>query len=574
VTDVSVEEGPNAGSRRILAPKLRNMYTTHFGLREPPFDVSPDPRFFYTNPTYHEATASLEWGIQARRSIILLTGDAGTGKTTLLRRLMADLAGRVQFGLVSSPASNVDDLLSSVSAAFGVAVDRQSRFEKLTAFTAFLTSQSEAGGTTALLIDEAQDLEDEVLESLRLLSNLETPTHKLLQIVLVGQPELELKLDRPRLGSLKQRIAIHCRLSRLRPHEIGSYIRYRLHAAGYRGGRLFGSAAVREIAAYSKGFPRLVNIICDNALLIAYASSDETVSALIIREVARDLGLRPSDPWGTRIGRLVGVEGTRGPATRPWTEAIGRRLYWPSRPIVAALALLVLGTTAIVSWQVRPLVLAGAQRGLEPLRAGAISQYSRSGSEPLPSVDPGAATPDARERNANHELRPTRPERRLASDAQEAASVRPDRMKPVESSLSQPLPSSPGTRPSLIAPGQGRLISSQDALRPPVGTGNGQSVLSIEPPPGRPSVLNRLEAGKAAGGGGDRPPDLRGVEERDNAPRGPDGTGSAPPARLASTPRTWNTSESPGPSRAREADAANSGGEIIDWLLNEGQGRK
>jgi general secretion pathway protein A len=566
------------------------MYTTHFGLREPPFDVSPDPRFFYTNPKYREAAASLEWGIQARRGVILLTGGAGTGKTTLLRRLMSDLAGKVRFGLISSPASNFDDLLSSACAAFGVAVDRRSRFEKLAALTAFLTSQSEAGGTTALLIDEAQDLEDEVLESLRLLSNLESPPHKLLQIVLVGQPELELKLDRPRLGSLKQRIAIHCRLSRLRPHEIGPYIRYRLHAAGYRGGGLFGSAAVREIAVYSGGFPRLVNIICDNALLIVYASSEQTVSAPIIGEVVRDLGLRPSGAWVTRIGWILGGGAAKAPVTR--TGTVRRRPYWPSRPIAAALALLVLTATAILGWQ-GGFALVGGQQVLEPPRAGAIPRDSQSGSghlpraEHLPRVDPvpeqgrsngaadhNAVIPSAIERGATDEPRPAVPPGRLAPVAQQAVAVRPDRMKPVESSLPPPPPGFPVARPPLTDPGGGKRRSPVDPLQPPVAAGHGQSGPSIEPPPVRPSLLDRPGAGKLAGGTEGRSPAPRSVEERGNASRGPDERGSAPPGPLAATPRTWTMSESRGPMGSPRTDAANSGGEIIDWLLNEGQGRK
>jgi type II secretory pathway predicted ATPase ExeA len=567
------------------------MYTTHFGLREPPFDVSPDPRFFYTNPSYREAAASLEWGIQARRGVILLTGDAGTGKTTLLRRLMTDLAGKVRFGLVSSPASSFDDLLSSASAAFGVAVAGRSRFEKLAALTAFLTSQSEAGVTSALLIDEAQDQEDEVLESLRLLSNLETPPHKLLQIVLVGQPELELKLARPCLGSLKQRIAIHCRLSRLRPHEIGSYIRYRLNAAGYRGGRLFGSAAVREIAAYSSGFPRLVNIICDNALLITYVGSQQAVSALIVREVARDLGLKPSGARAMRIGWILEGGASKQPVARPATRTVRRRPYWALRPIAAVLALLGLGATALLGWQAGPLSLVGTQRELAPLRGGAIPRDPQGGSRPLPrsehlaSVDPvpderrsnpvtdqDAVTPGAIERAASNERRRPPSPRGRAPVAQEAVAVRPDRMNPVESSL--PLLGAPVARASMTDPGGGRSRSAQDALQPPLATGHGLSHPSIESPPVRPSLLDRPEASKVAGGAEHRSRAPRSVDVRGNASPGPDGMGYAPPAPPPPTARTWALSESPGPSRVSQADAVNSGAEIIDWLLHEGQGRK
>ena len=490
------------------------MYTTHFGLREPPFGVNPDPRFFYTNPTYHEAAASLEWGIKARKGFILLTGDAGTGKTTLLRRLMTNLEGRVRFSLISNPALSLDDLLSSASAGFGLTLDGRSRFEKVAALNAFLISQFEEGGTAALLIDEAQHLEDEVLESLRLLSNLETPTHKLLQIVLVGQPELELKLSRPRLGSLKQRVAIHCRLSGLRSHEIGAYIRYRLTAVGHRGGSLFEPAAVQEIAAYSKGFPRLINIICDNALLIAYVSSVQTVSAHIIREVARDLALRPSDATGVTSGgdsRAMGVLArgrARGRATRPRTGPIRLR---PSRPILAALLLLSLAATAAFGWQAGTLVLAGAKRGLESLRAGvAISKDPVGVPEHLPSVssdpDPGRSagatnhtviTRNPVEPTAHHEPSPTAPPGQSAPAAPAAVAVRPASIPPLGSSLPLPPPpqESPAARLLPDDPGRGRRASLQEVLRPPFATLRSQSTPrwtpNIDPLPMPPSPRSR-----------------------------------------------------------------------------------
>ena len=157
----------------------------------------------------------------------------------------------------------------------------------------YLIKQLKQGHIVSVLVDEAQNLSDEALEGLRLLSNLETDQEKLLQIVLMGQPELERKLDQPTLRQLKQRVAVQCRLDPLKDEEVGPYIDFRLRVAGYEGKGLFHRDAVQEIAFYSKGIPRLMNIICDNALLNAYARSQETVSADIIREVARDLRLRP-----------------------------------------------------------------------------------------------------------------------------------------------------------------------------------------------------------------------------------------------------------------------------------------
>jgi hypothetical protein len=299
--------------------------------------------------------------------------------------------------------------------------------------------------------------------------------------------------------------------------------------------------------------------------------------------------LRPSGAWVTRIGWILGGGAAKGPVTR--TGTVRRRPYWPSRPIAAALALLVLVATAILGGQ-WALVLVGAQRGLEPPRAGAIPRDSQSGSghlpraEHLPRVDPvpdqsrsngaadhNAVIPSAIERGAKDEPRPAVPPGRLAPVAQQAVTVRPDRMKPVESSLPPPPPSFPMARPPLTDPGDGRRRSPVD-LQPPVAPGHGQSGPGIEPPPVRPSLLDRAEAGTLAGPAEDRSPAPRSVEERGNASRGPAAKGSAPPGPLAATPQTWTMSESRGPIGSPRTDAANSGGEIIDWLLNEGQGRK
>jgi general secretion pathway protein A len=269
------------------------MYTEYFGFREKPFSITPDPRFFYANPVYQEAYANLLYGIRERKGFLVLTGEVGTGKTTILRRLMDNLDGALRFVFFYNTTLSFDELLTFICDELGLRIDEDSRLRKIQALNKFLLEQLRKGSTGALFVDEAQNFSDDVFENFRMLSNLETAREKLLQIVLVGQPELETKLDRPELRQLKQRIHSHFHLGCLREQEVGSFVNHRLSVAGYRRSDLFSQEAVRQIAFHSKGVLRLINIICDNALLIAYAASQKKVSADIIREVARDLRLEP-----------------------------------------------------------------------------------------------------------------------------------------------------------------------------------------------------------------------------------------------------------------------------------------
>jgi general secretion pathway protein A len=286
------------------------MYTDYFGFREKPFGVTPDPRFFYTNPCYQEAYASLLYGIHERRGVIVLTGEVGTGKTTLLRRLMGHMESNVRAVFFYNTTLTFEELLDFMGEELGLPLTEAGRHHKIRALNQLLMEQLARGGTVALLIDEAQNLGEDVLEHLRLLSNFETTVDKLLQIVLVGQPELEAKLNRPALRQVKQRIAIHCRLQRLAEAEVGPFIDYRLNVVGYKRHQLFTPDAVQDIAYYSQGFPRLINILCDNALLIAYATSQTRVTGAIIDEAAHDLGfeLRGGGPLATGASRHVSSE--------------------------------------------------------------------------------------------------------------------------------------------------------------------------------------------------------------------------------------------------------------------------
>ena len=277
--------------RSVILGYRSKMYTSYFGFDEKPFNVTPDPRFFFTNPGYQEAYANLLYGIRERKGFLLLTGEVGTGKTTILQRLMEELESTVRFVFFYNTNLSFEELLTFICQELGLPVKESDRLEKIGALNEFLLNQLRNGSTTVLFIDEAQNLKEEVFENLRLLSNLETPREKLLQIVLAGQPELEAKLDRNDLRQLKQRIFSQSRLSSLSEQEVAAFIDYRLKAVGSRRNDLFPRDAVREIALYSKGIPRLINIICDNALLIAYAASEKKVTADIIKEVARDMRL-------------------------------------------------------------------------------------------------------------------------------------------------------------------------------------------------------------------------------------------------------------------------------------------
>jgi general secretion pathway protein A len=267
------------------------MYNDYFGFRENPFNVTPDPRYFYTNPIYQEAYASLLYGIRERKGFIVLTGEIGTGKTTLLRRLMDNPEENIRLVFFYNTTLTFEELISFACDELGLPVKGSERLQKIQALNEFLISQSKKGGTVVLLVDEAQNLTADVLENLRLLSNLETAKEKLLQIVLVGQTELNVKLSQPQLRQVKQRVALHCRLDRLKESEVGTFINYRMRIAGYEGEELFTPKGIREVAIHSKGIPRLINIISDNALLIAYATSVKKISAEMIKEVVDDLRL-------------------------------------------------------------------------------------------------------------------------------------------------------------------------------------------------------------------------------------------------------------------------------------------
>ena len=223
------------------------MYEAYFGFRHAPFGVTPDPRFLFRNPRYEEALSTLLYGIRERKGFVLLTGEVGTGKTTLLHTAIGEL-GATPFVFVFNPVADFEQLLTLVGDELGLAPQRADRPARLAALNVFFTDQMRAGRTTALLIDEGQNLTAQTLEDLRLLSNLEIPTEKLLQIVLVGQPELAARLDEPSLRQLRQRVALRYELTALTEREVADFVRHRLLTSGAPDEHLIERDAVSKIA--------------------------------------------------------------------------------------------------------------------------------------------------------------------------------------------------------------------------------------------------------------------------------------------------------------------------------------
>ena len=270
------------------------MYKAFFGLARNPFEISPDPYFFYPTARHNEALANLYYGIRKQKGFVVVTGEVGTGKSLLVRCLMQTLRqSNLAFAYVFNTRLNSSEFLEYVLGDLGLKHNGSSKSEVLRILNTFLVDRHRRGLTTALIVDEAQDLRLGVLEEIRLLTNLETAQQKLLQIVLVGQPELDQKLDSVELRQLKQRVGLRCKLEPLTHDEVPEYIYKRMERAGVqeRATSIFPMPVVEAIWRYSKGIPRLINTICENALLTAYAVQLRGVTVEIINEVARDFRL-------------------------------------------------------------------------------------------------------------------------------------------------------------------------------------------------------------------------------------------------------------------------------------------
>jgi len=310
------------GTTRICdEPDCANMYKDFFGLRENPFNVNPDPRFLFLTPQTQEALDELTYGIQARKGLILFTGEVGTGKTTLLNRVLDWLRlQKTPTAFIFNSHLEISHLFDFILADFGIPFDARLKGNALMRLNQWLLERYCAGETPVLIVDEAQGLPDHVLEEIRMLLNLETPSEKLLQIVLAGQPELETRLQRPELRQIKQRISLRCNTRTLTLGETHDYIRARLHIAGANGKPVFASESMDSVHFYSRGIPRVINLLCEHALIHAYVDHVQPVPVHIIREVAREFQFDDRKPVAPFMDSSTALDSPLNAIPSPFTN--------------------------------------------------------------------------------------------------------------------------------------------------------------------------------------------------------------------------------------------------------------
>jgi len=268
------------------------MYKEFYGLRANPFNVNPDPRYLFLTRHTEEALACLTYGIQSRKGFVLLTGEVGTGKTTLINKLLEWLRlQQVATAFIFNSRMNVPQFLDYMMADFGIPCDSKAKSQILLRLYNWLLDRYRAGETAVLIVDEAQSLSEEVLEEIRMLTNLETFTEKLLQIVLVGQPELEQKLRQPQLRQLRQRLTLRAKTHALTLDETRAYVQQRLRIAGSNGQQIFDPDALAAVHRYANGIPRVINLLCEHCLVSAFVDQQKVIGAPVVDAVARDFDL-------------------------------------------------------------------------------------------------------------------------------------------------------------------------------------------------------------------------------------------------------------------------------------------
>jgi len=348
------------------------MYTQFYGLREKPFSLSPDPRYLFLAESHREALAHLLYGIEQGEGFIAITGEVGTGKTTLCRTLLQRIEPGTEVAFIFNPQLSALELLQAINAELGLEIGDRSRRELTDQLNRFLLAKRQEDHRVLLIIDEAQNLAPDALEQVRLLSNLETNTAKLIQIILIGQPELDAILEQPSLRQLCQRISVRWRLAPLSTGETREYIRHRLRIAAGAPRDLFTELALREIHRRSQGIPRVINLLCDRALLAGYAAGAKAIGLGLVTQTEKELRggarSRPTSPVSPRLDRLL------PPSLRRFGPAV---------------ALVAIGVLAGVAWR----SLSGGPGVAPAAEPGRVSAAPPQLTEPAPGPEPGPAPP-------------------------------------------------------------------------------------------------------------------------------------------------------------------------------------
>jgi general secretion pathway protein A len=398
---------------RLAPPRAPSLYAAHFGLAAEPFSLTPDPEFLYLSRGHSEALAALRVGLTGRRGLIVMTGEVGTGKTTLLYALLRAVGDAMRTAYVANTTVGFDGILRLALADFGVPGSHRDRVEMLAALNGMLRDCAERDGIATLIIDEAQTLDVAAFEQLRQLSNFESFSHKLLQIVLVGQPELEARLALPELRALTERVAVHCRLTPLGIRESRAYVDHRLERAG-GAADLFEPGARDALLRAAEGLPRRINILCDSALLFAYGRG----AAQVTTEIARAAIAERAHLTAGRVGRaqrwVRDVAGSAVAAAAPAVGQRARRLWaaasqarapigaWWHRPT----ALPPGGVAAVATALGLVVAVAGVQIGREQAPQAPAATAMRSAAGPAsmsaPPQPPGAGIDPVDMRSGAH----------------------------------------------------------------------------------------------------------------------------------------------------------------------------
>ena len=316
---VQVQQGPEltaplkpgpfqfiGNKEREKSPKHQNVYQDFFGFSEKPFDLTPDPKYLYLSPKHKEVLAHLVYGLQENNGFLKIVGEVGTGKTMICRSFLRELRTDFNIAYIFNPAINELELLQTINSELGLTGKSKSKKKLIDVLNVFLLEERAKGHRVVVIIDEAQDLAPDVMEQLRLLSNLETDTEKLIQIVLIGQPELDNVLAKESLRQLRQRITIQWELLPLNLEETCGYIQHRLNVALGKGKVSFSNSAVETIFRYSRGIPRMINVICDRTLLIAFTESTKKINPQIVKTAVQDIGsLAPIESWTIKFWQLA-----------------------------------------------------------------------------------------------------------------------------------------------------------------------------------------------------------------------------------------------------------------------------